>query len=65
MDSAGAATAVVTPPGDTPTPPGGTDVEGLAPPVEDVDGVPDDGVGSVLDEHPGRIARPAAAAQRK
>ena len=59
MDSAGAPTAVVTPPGETPTSPGATEVEGAAALVDD-DVVPvGDGVAggsSVLEEHPATIA---------
>ena len=62
MDSAGAPTAVVTPSRDTPTSSGVTDVGVPALPLEDVDGAADVDEGSVVDEHPDRITRPATAA---
>ncbi len=56
MDSAGAPTAVVTPPGDTATASGGSAAGLLGTCEVDVDGVADEvgGAGSVADEHPDR-----------
>jgi hypothetical protein len=64
VESAGAPTAVVTPPGDTPTSPGGA-VGGIpGSPTDDVDGAAggDVGGGSVVDEHPDSVTNPAATA---